>query len=149
MANHIREQIRNGVVTQLTGLATTGSHVFDARVRPLQESELPCLLVGTQEDETEYLTAGINPTILWNIALSVRVVVKQTGAIEHVIDNICTEVLQALAADHTIGGLAKGFARASSSLEFDGEGEQKVGIRTVLFQVQAMTRETTPDVALT
>ena len=30
MANHLHKQIRDALVTALTGLATTGSRVFDA-----------------------------------------------------------------------------------------------------------------------
>ncbi len=148
MADHVRQQLRTSVVTLLGGLTTTTDKVFDTRVSPLQDSELPGLLIGTEEDETEYLSAGTNPLIMWSIALSVAIAVKKTGTIERTIDEIEKEVLVKLATDHTIGGLAKGFTRESSSLALDGEGEKKVAIRTVIFNVQIATREATPDTAL-
>lgn len=41
MVDHVRKQIRDAAVTDLTGLATTGANVFTSRVKPLGESEMP------------------------------------------------------------------------------------------------------------
>lgn len=38
---HLREQIRDRVVTDLTGLTTTGSRVFRSRIYPLENNDLP------------------------------------------------------------------------------------------------------------
>ena len=52
MADHVRKQIRDRLVTLLTGLATTGSRVYKSRVYNLAPTyELPCLLIYTLEED--------------------------------------------------------------------------------------------------
>lgn len=41
MANHVRQQIREAVATTLTGLSTTSTRVFQSRLRPLVDADLP------------------------------------------------------------------------------------------------------------
>nr|ADI23589.1 hypothetical protein [uncultured nuHF2 cluster bacterium HF0770_42C12] len=38
---HVRQSIRDNVVTAVTGLSTTGSNVFRSRVYPLGTNKLP------------------------------------------------------------------------------------------------------------
>jgi hypothetical protein len=42
---HLRKQIRDNVVTALTGLSTTGSRVYGSRVYPMAAANLPGLCV--------------------------------------------------------------------------------------------------------
>ena len=51
MANHLRRQIRERVVTMLTGISTTGSNVFQSDVYPLENADLPALCIYTQDEE--------------------------------------------------------------------------------------------------
>lgn len=39
MVDHVRKQIRDAAVTDLTGLSTTGANVFTSRLSPLDESK--------------------------------------------------------------------------------------------------------------
>ena len=53
---HLREQIRDRVVTDLTGLTTTGSRVFRSRIYPLESNDLPGLCIFTKSETTDYDT---------------------------------------------------------------------------------------------
>jgi len=53
MANHIRQQIREKFGTLLTGLTTTGSNVYQSRVYPLENANLPALIIYTKSEESE------------------------------------------------------------------------------------------------
>ena len=71
MADHVRQQIREQVATTVTGLATTGSNVFQSRVYPLSDSNMPALLVySTSEDSA---TDIMGPSLVTNRELSVVV----------------------------------------------------------------------------
>ena len=37
---HVRKQIRDAVITTLTGLSTTGSNVFRSRIYPLESNKI-------------------------------------------------------------------------------------------------------------
>ena len=71
MANHIRQQIREALGTQLTGLATTGANVFQTRIYPIEDDELPCLTISNESEENEYLNLNIPRTVQRFITISV------------------------------------------------------------------------------
>ena len=51
---HVRQSVRDNVVTAVTGLSTTGSNVFRSRVYPLGTNKLPALCVYTDSEVVEY-----------------------------------------------------------------------------------------------
>ena len=51
---HVRQSIRDNVVTAVTGLSITGSNVFRSRVYPLGTNKLPALCVYTDCDTVEF-----------------------------------------------------------------------------------------------
>ena len=57
MADHLRKQIREAVVTALQGGALLASRVYEGGSRPVEEEDLPLCLVYTKEEEAELLTA--------------------------------------------------------------------------------------------
>lgn len=50
---HQRKSIRDNVITTLTGLTTTGSRIYNTRILPNLESNLPCLNVYTVSESSE------------------------------------------------------------------------------------------------
>ena len=51
MANHVRNQIRNEVITDVTGLTTTSTRVYETHTYDLVGNSLPGLLVYCEKDE--------------------------------------------------------------------------------------------------
>lgn len=58
MTTHARQQVRAAVVTDLTGLTTTGSSVFTARVSALVSTELPAWLVSLRDEQAGFDVPG-------------------------------------------------------------------------------------------
>ena len=59
---HVRQSIRDNVVTAVTGLSTTGSNVFRSRVYPLGTNKLPALCVYADSEvvnTTDLIGRGI------------------------------------------------------------------------------------------
>lgn len=105
MAAHVSTQLRNALKSALTGLATTGAHVYADRPesRSLQAAELPGLLIYTGEEVAalDSLDGGIlNRTP----RLRVGIRVKNTGAIDDTLDQIRKEIEIALAGGLTVAG---------------------------------------------
>jgi len=148
MADHVRQQIREQVATTVTGLATTGSNVFQSRVYPLSDSNMPALLVySTSEDSA---TDIMGPSLVTNRELSVVVegYVKGTTDFDDVVDDICKEVEIALGADRTLNGLAKFAYLSGTEISYNGEGEQPIGVVSLTYLVQYRTSVDSPDVPL-
>jgi|TARA_Y100000114_G_scaffold155740_1_gene180709 hypothetical protein len=148
MANHLRRQIREQVGTTLTGLTTTGSNVYQSRVYPLEDSNLPALLIYTKEESSEPLSIHSNRVLVRNLSLVVEAYVKAVSDFDDTIDTIAKEVEQAIASDITLSGKAKDTFLAETNIEFNAEGEKPVAYCSFIFNVEYYTKEQNPDVAL-
>ena len=148
MADHVRMQIRNQVVTQLTGLTTTTSHVYDSRVYPLEDANLPALLIYTKSETSEPIEIGTNRTSERLLSLNIEAYVKSTTNFEDTLDTICKEVEQAIAADPTLSGKAKDCYLESTEIEFNAEGEKPLAFCSLTFLTSYYVQEQSPDVAV-
>ena len=148
MADHVRMQIRNQVVTQLTGLTTTAARVFDSRVYPLEDANLPALLIYTKSETSDPIEIGTNRTSERLLSLNIEAYVKSTTNFEDTLDTICKEVEQAIAADPTLSGKAKDCYLESTEIEFNAEGEKPLAFCTLTFLTSYYVQEQSPDVAV-
>ena len=88
MADHVREQIRSRIVTNCTGLASTGSRVFESRIYPLESSELPGLLVYTISEESEPIRIGTNRLLERVLNVVVQAYCESNSDFDGTIDEI-------------------------------------------------------------
>ncbi len=147
MADHVREQIRSRIVTNVTGLSTTGSNVFESRIYPMESSELPGLLVYTISEESEPIRIGPNRLLERVLNVVVQAYCESNSDFDGTIDQICKEVEVALASDRTVNGLAKDLFIASTDITYSSEGAKPVGYVTMVFTVDYYTDAQSPDVA--
>ena len=148
MADHVRMQIRNQAVAQLTGLTTTAARVFDSRVYPLEDANLPALLIYTKSETSEPIEIGTNRTSERLLSLNIEAYVKSTTNFEDTLDTICKEVEQAIAADPTLSGKAKDCYLESTEIEFNAEGEKPLAFCSLTFLTSYYVQEQSPDVAV-
>lgn len=151
MADHVRTQCRDAAVAALTGLVTTGSDVYKgrAKTRPLQETDLPALLVYTTETEASGEADQRGQRRMVEVcSLVVEGHAQGTGDVDATLDTIEKEVRAALAADPTLGGKAKDLIFSGSAKDDEAEAEQPTWVIRMTFTIEYHTRETTPDVVL-
>lgn len=148
MADHIRQQIRERVATTLTGLTTTGSRVYQSRVYPMAETNMPGILIYSTSEDSEIDVMGSTGTLNRLLNLTVEGYVKSTTEFDDKIDDICKEIETAMAGDQTVNGLAKNSFLAGTEINYSGEGEQPIGVVTLNYVVQYRTATNAPDVAV-
>lgn len=149
--DHVRSQCRDSVVALLTGLTTTGSNVFGGRpeTRPLQDSELPGLLVYTTETESEAASGQRNTRrMVETCNLIVDGYARGTGDLDKTLDKMEKEVRVALAANPTLSGKAKDLVYFGSVKEDAEEAEQPTWRNRMTFTLEYHIREDVPDTAL-
>jgi len=147
---HARTQIRNAIVAAVTGLTTTGSSVFSSRVWPIQQSELPALVVYNDGDAVDGdMTTGLLGARKYSRVVSVIVESYAVGVsgVEDQIDQIEVEVMIALSADPTLGGLAKSLTMVRSGITLS-ESDQPVATSRMAFDVMYRHSEADPATAL-
>jgi len=147
---HVRTQIRDAVVTALTGLTFSGSNVFAARVTQLQPDELPALLIDTADEEIKLnsLAGGRNALIDRTLTLTVRVVVKEADSYEDDMDEGVRQVEAAIATDPTLGGLCKYAVLTGIEIERDGDGDLPTVKATMNYSCSYITTLNAPQTPL-
>jgi len=143
--SHVRQQIRDAAVTALTGLTTTGTRVYDSRVYPMQDANLPGLRVFTNNETVKISSMGISRLLERDLELVVEACVKENSSFDNTLDTILKEVEVALAAGLTG---AKYVSLKSIEIEMAGDGEKPVAVGRMTFDVPYITAVGTPDTAL-
>lgn len=137
--SHVRQQIREQVATTVTGLSTTGSNVFQSRVYPLQDSNLPALLVYSISEDSNADVMGSTLVAQRDLNIVIEGYVKATTDFDDTVDTICAEVEAAMGTDRTLNNLAKFSQLVGTEINYNGEGESPVGVVTLTYAVQYRT----------
>ena len=145
---HVRQQIRSQIVTTLTGLTTTGTNVFASRIFPLEQTKLPALCIFTKSEATEFDTITLARSVNRVLDVAVEAYVIGTANYDNTLDTIAVEVEEAIAADVTLGGLAKDAQVIGFEADFSGDGEQPVAVGRFTISVQYRTKENDVETAV-
>lgn len=141
---HARRSIREAVAAALTGLATTGSRVFQSRMRP-QES-LPALLVATNGEEIEQDLGTVQTRAL---DIDVTGVALAASGVDDTLDAIAEEVEVAMQAAGTLGGLVSAPPVLTAiRTAFDDSLEQPAGEVSLTFRCLYFTQAGAPGTTL-
>ncbi len=146
--SHVRQQIRERVATDLTGLSTTGSNVFQSRVYPMEGAGLPGLIVYTNSETTDLEGTSSGRNLVRVLDVVVEGYVKATSNSDDTVDTIAAEVETAIANDSTINSLAKDSILATTEIELSGDAEQPIAVVRMTFTVVYVTADNAPETAL-
>ena len=146
--SHVRQQIREQIGTILTGLASTGSNVYESRVYPLNEANLPALLIYTKAETSSISTIGTSLGVDREITVIVEAYVKANSNFDDTVDTVCAEVEVAMGSNRTLNDTARLNYLESTDIEFSGDGENPVGVATMSFIVQYRTLQNAPETSI-
>lgn len=145
MANHLHKQIRDAIVTALTGLTTTGSRVYANRLQPLPDALSPTLLITLDEETATPVTFHTSPIYERELRLTVAAAYKAASGLDDTLDQISKEVETALAAGITLSGRRLDFTYTGMSFD-DEQSDKPVGIKRMNFTVPFTAAANAPDV---
>lgn len=153
MADHLCTQIRDAVVTALTGLSTTAGRVYQNRSYPLGRAQTPGLLIYDLSDVQvqETVTAPRVLTCETQIAV-IAVATEPEGApLDDELDQIRKEVTVAMAAlaATKVNGLAHSvhYEGCEKPKPSSGESQKPIGEAAMSWVVRYGYVEGIPDVA--
>jgi len=151
MADHLRTQIRDAALARVNALTTTSTRAYAGRpeTQPLQPTQLPALLIYTNETESEEASGTRGSRRFVHLCdIVIDGFAKGTGDMDKTLDTIEKEVRVALEAAPTLGGLCKDLVCTNVSKEDDPEAEQPCWRIRMTWRCEYHTREGTPDAAL-
>ena len=144
---HLRQSIRERVGTDVTGLSTTGSNVFQTRLYPVEAGSLPCLLIYSISEESG-VTEMASPRPMTRVLnIVIQGVVSATQP-DDTLDLISKEVEVAMAGDRSINSLANDSYLSSTEIEINAEGAKPIGIVRLNYVVEYRNLDNNPESAI-
>ena len=144
---HLRQSIRERIATDVTGLTTCGTNVFQSRVYPIEDSKLPCLLVYTTSEDSEVTEMASPRPMSRTLNVVVQGVVGATTP-DDTLDLISKEVEVALAGDVSINSLANNSFLSSTEIEFNADGAKPIGTVILNYVVEYRNLDNAPETAI-
>jgi hypothetical protein len=145
---HVRQSIRDNIVTAVTGLATTGSNVYRTQIYPLEHGNLPGLCVYTSVEDIVVDTMTGTRNLERTSDVIIEAFIRATSNYDNTMDTICAEVEAAMATDVTRGGNAKDCFLIRSEFEFSDEGDKPLAMARLTYAVRYRTAINNATVAL-
>lgn len=145
---HVRQSIRDNIVSTVTGLSTTASRVYRSRLYPMDSAKLPGICIYTKSEQSELLTMGSNRTVSRRVGVNIEIYAAALTNYDNSLDSIAAEIEIALMADRTRGGFAKDTVITGFDANYSGEGEKPVATGVIEVEILYHTKEATPEVAV-
>ena len=140
---HLRQQIREAVAAQVTGLTTTGARVRQSRMYPQTAADLPCLLVHS--NDTEQIAPADQGTLQQrDLPIVIRGLAKGGATLDDTLDAIALEVETAMAANPWLSGKAHASRLTAIDVNFDDSTDKPVGEIQLSYLVTYFTQAGTP-----
>ena len=143
---HVRQSIRDHVVTTVPSLSTTGSNVFRTRVSALETGTLPGLCVYTTSEDSEVDTMTGTRSLERNLDVVIEAFVRAASNYDTTLDTICAEIEAAMQTDITRGSKAKDTILARTEFEFT-EGDRPIGMARLTYSIIYRTAITIAETA--
>ena len=149
MPDHARKQIRDAVVTAVTGLTTTGANVYPTRMHRVTASMLPCLLVYTLEEESEPDNISRPRGLDRESDIAIEAVAEDNDTLDDTLDTMSKEV-EAVLGNNLLGGLVKDlFLAATEVVLNDAAANKKLGAVRMTWRCKYRTPENDATVLTT
>lgn len=147
--SHVRTQLRDAFVARLTGLATTGAHVFGQRTRPNTDA-IPYLKVWIGDDNGDAATATSDEIEQRTADLVIEAYAKDGGDMEDILDQIALEVQQQVATspDRSFGGIVKLLGAPRIEPDVDDTLEKPCGVNRITYPITYFIAGSNPAVPL-
>lgn len=151
MADHLREQILDAIVTNLTGLATTGADVHRLRFYPQEDTALPSLnvLQGQDIPVDDEDPAAVYHYVDSRLTVFVEARAQATaGQVDQTLNQVSKEVVIALKADITQGvsEVINTVQGPTDEPEASDDGSRKTAMMEMTWYVDYRTSRTDPSI---
>ena len=146
--SHVRQQIRERIAANVTGLTTTGSNVFASRVYNISTSELPALLVYAISESSERDSFLSSNGLERVVDILVEGYATTSANLDSVLDTISAEVETAVAGDPTCNGLCKDIFLSNTDVDLTPDGQKPVGSIKLTFECTYRTTTVAPQSAI-
>ena len=147
--SHVRQQLRDQMVTELDVIPELFGKVQSTRLLNLRKAGLPAcnVYVDGEEDELRAMAAQGSRVLLRTAIIATEVYAVEVENIDDELDSFAVSIEKIL-GNSTLNNLAYDVLLASTSFSFDADVEEPTGVITLFWSVQYQTTEGDPEVAV-
>jgi hypothetical protein len=145
---HVRDQIRDAVLAAVIGLATTKKNAFASRVHPVNDNELPCVLVFTRNESSAPVTQATPRRIERMLTVMVEGYVKLNTGYDDKLDKIAVEVETAIYNSTSLKAVVRDIFLSGTEIKLLGEAEKPLAIVSMSFMAKYYTLENDSQVLI-
>lgn len=147
MSNHVRKQIRDITVNELTGLPTTGDEVFPGRTRILRKNHSPTWLVYSIDETAEVEAMGGKQRRVLTLRIDGRVQIAD-GDPEDTLDQMAAEAEEKLLKSGALLSIARSVELSKTQMTLLAQGEMITAGVALDFAIEYRTAEGAPTVSI-
>lgn len=138
---HAREQIRDAVLVAVTGLTTTKKNAFASRVHPVNDNEMPCVLVYTRLESSTPITMKQPRRFEHMLTVMVEGYVRLNTSYDDRADKIAAEVQTAVYNNTSLNALVRDIFLEETEIKITGEAEKPIAVVSMSFKARYQTFE--------
>jgi hypothetical protein len=150
--SHVRKQIRDALVTLLTGLASSGDRVYAGRVTPFAHGELPAVNVAVGNEEITAPSIHQPALLTRQLEITIECVTTLTDSSDDDLDAMALEVEDAIGLNSTtasLGGILNGTLTPTGiAVERDDDAAVPIGRLTLTYSTAYEVYNDAADVAV-
>ncbi len=142
MPLHERQQLREAIVTQLTGATSAGARVTKTRLEPTRGAGLPCLSVYTGDEDVDPASRkNANRELKRSVEVSIAAwdLAEPNEEIDDVLDALALEVETAMDADCEFGGKAYSSILTRTEIGVKMDGSSPMGCVQLTYTCEYLT----------
>jgi len=131
----------------LTDIPLIKKRIYLEETYPLQDAQLPCLVISMQEDMNvhEQQTFGTEEKKVWHRLACVIKAYSKNATMSSELATIEAHVITRLALHYTLQGLVKNSEWTQTTLESSYDGEQPIGVAYLHFMIEYRTSSCFPN----
>lgn len=145
---HIRQQVRDALVTLLSGATAAGTRVEASRVYPTAENRLPAIRIYTLNEANPSKDMGSDGDLMREISVQLDVFAKGQQ-FDNALDSLAVEIETLIANSAELGSVCSAIFLESTNFDLapigEEAGERRVGLMQMRYRAVAITAENDPE----
>ena len=146
---HARQQIREELLTVLTGSTTAEDRVYSNRMQNMSEPELPAILIYTKEESAEREGTGRPAKQRRELSVAIELYVSSsTSNLDDEIDNLASEIEQILGTNYTLNNNCIDVKYSGINISVSNAGEKPIAVAEMDYTITYRINENNPNLQI-
>jgi hypothetical protein len=133
MANN-RSAIRDAIKALLLDETDAGANVYTSRTSPLWQSELPAILIYTEDESAKPESMRANSRSIRTLQVTIHAKIEASEDVDDDVDSLVAEIETLISEESSLGGTVLGSQLTNTETRVDMQGESEIGVAVLTYE---------------